>query len=83
MKEDVQALDTSRLQLVEKLNQVDSELLAATARHNAELQEMWRAENQVAEMRAVNETLGIGRGRSSICDDQIMVYYIYIHRYHT
>ena len=62
MKEDVQALDSSRLQLVEKLNQVDSELVGATARHNAELQEMWRAENQVAEMRAVNETLRSTKG---------------------
>ncbi|CAK9103459.1 Probable kinetochore protein NUF2 [Durusdinium trenchii] len=46
MKEDVQALDAQRLELVEKLNQVDSDLGAAQVRHNAELQDMWKAENE-------------------------------------
>mmetsp|Transcript_75104 Transcript_75104/g.119317 ORF Transcript_75104/g.119317 Transcript_75104/m.119317 type:complete len:369 (-) Transcript_75104:91-1197(-) len=57
MKEDVQSLDSHRLELVEKLNQVDSELATAQERHSAELQEMWRAENEVAEAKATNEKL--------------------------
>lgn len=57
MKEDVQSLDSHRLELVEKLNQVDSELATAQERHSAELQEMWRAENEVAEAKATNDKL--------------------------
>lgn len=63
MKEDVQALDAQRLELVEKLNQVDSDLGAAQVRHNAELQDMWKAENEVAEAKATNDKLA--RQRSS------------------
>lgn len=57
MKEDVQSPDSHRLELVEKLNQVDSELATAQERHSAELQEMWRAENEVAEAKATNDKL--------------------------
>ncbi|CAJ1348842.1 unnamed protein product [Effrenium voratum] len=63
MKEDVQVLDSARLELVEKLNQVDSELTAAQERHNAELQDTWSAENEVAEARATIDKLT--RQRSS------------------
>lgn len=57
MKEDVQSPDSHRLELVEKLNQVGSELATAQERHSAELQEMWRAENEVAEAKATNDKL--------------------------
>ncbi|CAE7657036.1 NUF2 [Symbiodinium sp. CCMP2456] len=57
MKEDVQALDSTRLEMVDKLNQVDAELSAAQDRHNAELQDMWTAENEAAEAKAINDKL--------------------------
>ncbi|CAE7203353.1 NUF2 [Symbiodinium natans] len=63
MKEDVQALDSNRLEMVDKLNQVDAELGAAQERHNAELQDMWNAENEAAEAKATNDKLT--RQRSS------------------
>lgn len=63
MKEDMQALDTGRLELVDKLNQVDTELMAAQDRHNAELQDMWTAENEASEAKATADKLS--RQRSS------------------
>lgn len=57
MKEDVQALDNDRLMLVDRLNQADSELAAAQERHNAELHDMWTAENEVAAAKAVVDKL--------------------------
>jgi len=57
MKEDVQSLDNDRLMLVDRLNQADTELAAAQERHNAELHDMWTAENEVAAAKAVVDKL--------------------------
>eukprot|EP00930_Biecheleria_cincta_P052453 TRINITY_DN3769_c0_g2_i2.p1 TRINITY_DN3769_c0_g2~~TRINITY_DN3769_c0_g2_i2.p1 ORF type:complete len:497 (+),score=138.65 TRINITY_DN3769_c0_g2_i2:82-1572(+) len=57
MKEDVQALDNERLMLVDRLNQTDTELAAAQDRHNAELHEMWTAENEAAAAKAAVDKL--------------------------
>mmetsp|Transcript_11263 Transcript_11263/g.21205 ORF Transcript_11263/g.21205 Transcript_11263/m.21205 type:complete len:446 (+) Transcript_11263:56-1393(+) len=57
MKEDVQALDCARLELIDKLNQVDVELGAAQERHNSELQDMWNAENEASDAKAINDKL--------------------------
>lgn len=46
MKEDVQALDGQRLELVDQMHKVDGELGAAQERHNAELHDMWTAEKR-------------------------------------
>lgn len=68
MKEDVHALDTARLELVDKSNQVEVELLAAQERHNAELPELWAAENEVQEAKAVVDKLSKQRS----CADRVV-----------
>jgi len=57
MKEDVQALDGQRLELVDQMHKVDGELAAAQERHNAELHDMWTAENEAAEAKTTVEKL--------------------------
>lgn len=57
MKEDVQVLDNDRLMLVDRLNQTDTELSAAQDRHNAELHDMWTAENEAATAKAAVDKL--------------------------
>merc|ERR1719316_2053544 len=49
MKQEVQALDSHRLELVDMSNAKGHELAEAQAQHSAELQEMWDAENVLQE----------------------------------
>merc|ERR1719506_1863418 len=49
MKQEVQALDSIRLEIVDKSNAVGHELAEAQAQHSAELQDMWNAENELQE----------------------------------
>lgn len=57
MKEDAQALDVARLELVERSNQLDQELAAMQERHNAELHEVWAAEGEAQEAQIVVDRL--------------------------
>merc|ERR1719238_1027473 len=49
MKQEVQALDSIRLDLVDKSNAIGHELAEAQAQHSAELQDMYTAENEMQE----------------------------------
>jgi chromosome segregation ATPase len=57
MKQEVQALDSIRLELVDKSNALGSELAEAQATHSAELQDMWVAENELQEANNVVDKL--------------------------
>jgi predicted nucleic acid-binding Zn-ribbon protein len=57
MKQEVQALDNVRLELVDKTNAVGHELAEAQAQHSAELQDMWAAENELQEAQGMVDKL--------------------------
>ncbi|CAE8613622.1 unnamed protein product, partial [Polarella glacialis] len=57
MKEDVQGLDAVRQEIVEKNGQVETELISAQERHNAELHDMWTAENEAQEAKGIVDKL--------------------------
>merc|ERR1719261_2391770 len=57
MKQEVQALDNIRLELVDKSNAIGHELAEAQAQHSAELQDMWAAENEMQEANNVVDKL--------------------------
>lgn len=49
MKEDLHAMDYTRLELIEKTGQAERELTSAQEQHSSELQAMWSAENEFQE----------------------------------
>merc|ERR1719377_198794 len=57
MKQEVQALDSVRLELVDRSNATGNELAEAQAQHSAELQDMWTAENELQEANSVVDKL--------------------------
>merc|ERR1740117_2580426 len=57
LKQEVQALDSVRLELVDKSNVVGHELAEAQAQHSAELQDMWSAENELQEVTSTVDKL--------------------------
>lgn len=57
MKENLRELDGVRLELVDKSNNLDSELVAAQTHHNEELPHLWQAESEVHEAKIVVEKL--------------------------
>lgn len=57
MKQEVQALDSVRLELVDKANALGNELAEAQAQHSAELQDMWVAENELQESQGIVDKL--------------------------
>eukprot|EP00929_Paragymnodinium_shiwhaense_P015962 TRINITY_DN124061_c0_g1_i1.p1 TRINITY_DN124061_c0_g1~~TRINITY_DN124061_c0_g1_i1.p1 ORF type:complete len:502 (+),score=196.69 TRINITY_DN124061_c0_g1_i1:83-1588(+) len=71
LKEDVQALDTQRLDLVDKCDQVQQELGAANAQHQEELPSMWAAETEVQNSRSSLERLQKQRqGADRVLEDE-------------
>lgn len=57
MKENLQAQDGVRLELVQRSNQLELDLAAAQEQHSNELHAMWAAENDVQELRTVLDRL--------------------------
>jgi len=57
LKEDVQALDMNRLDLVERSNALEKELSSAQSQYNAEMQDMREAESKVQEARSIVDKL--------------------------
>jgi len=57
MKQDVQALNNVRLDVVDKVNTVQHHLVEAQAQHSAELEDVWAAENEMQEAQGVVEKL--------------------------
>lgn len=57
MKQEVQSLDSIRLELVDKSNAVGHDLAEAQAHHSAELQEMYQAENEMQEATSMVDKL--------------------------
>lgn len=57
LQQEEQALDGSRLEQIEKLDQTEQELVAAQEKHNQELHDMWVAENTTKEARGVVDKL--------------------------
>jgi len=57
LKQEVQALDNVRLELVDKTNTMGHELAEAQAQHSAELQDMWAAENEMQEANNIVDKL--------------------------
>lgn len=57
MKEDLHVLDSSRLELVDKSNQMEQELAHAQEKHSQELHDTWAAEQVVQEARGTVDKL--------------------------
>jgi len=70
MKQEVQSLDMVRLELVDKSNAEFDELAQARAQHNAELQEMWEAENVLQEAKDTVDKLQKQRSMADRVQEQ-------------
>jgi len=57
LKQEFGAIDSTRLELVDKANIVGHDLAVAQAQHSAELQDMWVAENEMQEATSMVEKL--------------------------
>ena len=57
LKQDLGAIQNTRLELVDKANASGHDLAVAQAQHSAELQDMWDAENELQEATSMVQKL--------------------------